>query len=384
MHIDGAGTVSDVDRPQSDAGAWNWISIGLDETDERASPTILDAYSLDPLAVHDAFNELDLPKFEDFGDHVVVVLHGLRDGERLTTYELDLFITARDLITVHSGESTAVAVLRDNALTHPELVAGGASELAARLADGVTRRLLAVVDAFDERADELVGQALTADRHLLHDVAAVRADLAAVRRVVQPQREALDLVRTTDSSLFTVAARRRFADVFDVASRATAGLDAARSVLSEAVDIYRGAEARSATEVTRVLTIYAAILLPLSLIVGFFGMNHQNLPTIEERWGWLVVTATMLAVVALSFGVFVSQGWIHRPSGTAAGTALGRGLAEAARAPVQIASAVFAISTLPVTSARTRLDRGFDKDVGRDGGERRPGAGDGTIDGSGN
>ncbi len=357
LHIDSAGSIGDVEHVDPHAGGWHWIDIVIDPDRQEDPPSILDAYLLDPIAVHDAFNEVDAPKFDDFGDHAVLILHGLRDGDRLTTYELDCFITQTDLITVHTGPSRAVDALQDSIRSHPELASGGGAEVAARLADGVTRRLLAVVDAFDERADELVRQALVAHRQLLSDVAAVRADLAAVRRVVHPQREALDLIRTTDSALLTRAARRRFSDVFDVVARTAYGLDAARAVMSEAVDAYRGAEARSATEVTKVLTIYAAILLPLSLIVGFFGMNHQNLPTIGQRWGWLVVVVSMLVVVALSLGLFVSQGWIRRPSGRAAGAALGRGLAEAARAPAQVASAVFALSTLPVKSAQTRLDR---------------------------
>lgn len=69
--------------------------------------------------------------------------------------------------------------------------------------------------------------------------------------------------------------------------RSNERLDAARSALAETVDAYRAAEARSATEVSKVLTIYAAVLLPLSLVVGFFGMNHSNLPTISSDWGWI-------------------------------------------------------------------------------------------------
>jgi magnesium transporter len=270
LHIDAGGQVGEVAQVDAEGGGWNWIDIALDENLVEVPPPMLDQYRLDPLALHDAFNDVDSPKFDDFDDHITLILHGLREGDRLTTYELDVFITPTDLITVHTGESRAVDVLQDNLRSHPELASGGGVEVAARLADGVTRRLLAVVEAFDARADELVAQALAADRHLLNDVAAVRADLAAIRRVVHPQREAIDLIRTSDSPLVSRAARRRFSDVFDVATRTASGLDAARAVMSEAVDAYRGAEARSATEVNKVLTIYAAVLLPLSLIVGKF------------------------------------------------------------------------------------------------------------------
>ncbi len=353
MHIDAAGTVRDLDGLDPAVGGWNWIDIETDPEQSEAPPELLDRYRLDPIAVHDAFNDIDAPKFDDFTSHLSLILHGLRDGEPLTTYELDCFITPTDLITVHAGVSRAVEALQASIRLHPELASGGPDEVTARLADGVTRRMLAVVDAFDERADGLVSRALDADRDLLRDVAAVRADLAAIRRIVSPQREALDLIRTSESDLLSWAARRRFSDVLDVASRTASGLDAARSAMSEAIETYRGAESRLATEVSRVLTIYAAILLPLSLIVGFFGMNHDNLPTIGRRWGWVWITGSMVLVVALSVGVFVSQGWIRRPSGKEAGVALGRGLAEAARAPAQVASAVFAIATLPINSAKS-------------------------------
>ncbi|NND74563.1 MAG: magnesium transporter CorA family protein [Ilumatobacter sp.] len=338
------------------AGGWVWVDVELAEPGE-APHELFAALDLDELAVHDAFNEFNLPKFDDFGDHLLLVLHGLRDDERVTTYEIDCFISERALVTVHLDASPAVEALWTAARSHPQLLAGGCGEVAARLADGLTRRLLAVVDAFDVGIDDLIARALVADRRLLNDVAAARADVAAVRRVVHPQRETLDLVRTSETALLSDRARRRFSDVFDVASRTAYGLDASRSALAETVDAYRGAEARSATEVSRVLTIYAAVLLPLSLIVGFFGMNHANLPTIDRRWGWIAVAGLMVVLTALSIGVFVAQGWITRPSGRRAGATLGQGLVEAARAPAQVAGAVFAISTLPLKAGKSLLGR---------------------------
>ena len=81
------------------------------------------------------------------------------------------------------------------------------------------------------------------------------------------------MLRHSTSDLVSDAGRRRFSDVFDVASRLAAGLDEARSALAETLDAYRGAEARQATEVTKVLTVYAAIMLPLSLIAGH--LRHE-------------------------------------------------------------------------------------------------------------
>ena len=163
-------------------------------------------------------------------------------------------------------------------------------ELAAVLTDLMTRSLLAVLEAFDDRVEELNRKALSADTTLLEDLTAVRTDLIGVRRVVHPLREALDVLRHSTSDLVSDAGRRRFSDVFDVASRLADGLDEARAALAETLDAYRGAEARQATEVSKVLTVYAAILLPLGFIAGFFGMNFTNLPWTRRSWGWILVT----------------------------------------------------------------------------------------------
>ena len=343
--------------PVRGGAGWTWIDITVEpndaDPDAEIDTTLIDPLELDRIAVHDAIHEHDHPKFDDFGDHLLVVLHGLRD-DRVETYEVDCFITEDVVVTFHHGSAPAIDSLWAGLQQHAELALGGCSELAARLADGLSRRLLAVVDAFDVRVDDLIAQALRADAELLADVTAVRSDLSQVRRVVTPQRETLDLLRTSDSPLITPPARRRFSDVFDVASRAANGLDAARSALAETLDAYRGAEARQATEVTKVLTVYAAVVLPLSLIAGFFGMNHENIPTLNSRWGWLLATGLMVVVASVSIGVFVAEGWVRRPSGRRAGATLGRGLIEAARTPAQVAGAVYEISSLPL---RTAIDR---------------------------
>ena len=177
----------------------------------------------------------------------------------------------------------------------------------------------------------------------------MRSDLSAVRKAIYPQREALDSLRTTSSPLVGQPGRRRFADAFDVAQRATAGVEAARVSLVETVDAYRGAEAREATEVGRVLTVYAAIMLPLSLIAGFFGMNFDNLPGTGDGDGWIWVTVFMAIITIGSLLVFVAAGWIRPPAGRA-GRRVGRGLIDAAKKPATLAGALF------VRSSRTRRD----------------------------
>jgi magnesium transporter len=342
-------------------GGWVWVDVFATDDDIAELLDLTDQFRLDRLAVRDAVLDLDMPKVDDFGSHLLIVLHGLAT-DSVATYEIDCFLTSCHLISIRNTDSPSIDSLWSQVSNRPDLAKASVDELAGLLADFVTRRLLSVLEAFDLRVEELTEKALRADATLLEDLTAVRTDLAGVRRVVHPQREALDLLRSARSPLLTDLGRRRFSDVFDVASRLANGLDEARSAIAETLDAYRGAEARQATEVSKVLTVYAAIILPLSLITGYFGMNFENLPLIRTRWGWAAVTAAMLLVAFVSMGVFISLGWVRRPSGRRTGQTLGRGLVEATRAPVQIVGAVVEMSTMPLRATGTRLRQVIDEE----------------------
>ena len=364
-HGDGTTTEFSELPPDGPERGWDWVDVVVDSEDTASLDELTARLQLDALAVRDAVNDVDLAKVDDFGHHLLVVLHGLR-GDRVETYELDCFLTDRYLVTVHVERSPAVDALWNEIEASERLATASVDELIGYLADVLTRRLLSVTATFDTRIDELVDQALEADSDFLEEMTAVRVDLAAVRRVVHPQREALDLLRRSQSPLVGNLGRRRLSDAFDVAMRAAHELDAARSALAETLDAYRGAEAREATNVTTVLTVYAAIMFPLTLIVGFFGMNFANLPGLRNESGWVIVTVVMAVIAVLSLGVFVALGWIRRPSGRRAGATLGRGLVEAAKAPAHVGGAIYEVSTIPLRSivARATPRRSVNSDDG--------------------
>jgi magnesium transporter len=353
---DGSGRVEvSSKRPESvPPGGWVWIDLLAGEADLPELLELATPAGLDLLAVRDAVLDVDMPKADDFGDHMLVVLHSL-SAAVISTDEADCFFTRTRLITIHSGTSAPIDALWAQVQTRADLGKLHVDELLGVLADLMTRSLLAVLEAVDDRVEELSRKALTADATLLEDLTAVRTDLTGVRRVVHPLREALDVLRHSSSDLVSERGRRRFSDVFDLASRLADGLDEARAALAETLDAYRGAEARQATEVSKVLTVYAAILLPLGFIAGFFGMNFTNLPWTDKAWGWIVVTVLMLVVSLVSLGMFVSLGWVRRPSGRRAGRVIGQGLLEATKTPVHIVGAVFEISAMPVRATTARL-----------------------------
>lgn len=300
-------------HPGLDDGQWCWLDIQLGPTsDDAAFEAALSRIDLDSMAVSDAFNDVDLPKFDDFEDHLLVVLHGIADNDE-PTLQIDFFLTEREVVTIRRHDSPALDEFAKQIVRRPELCSGGPSEVMARMADTILRRFLTVMDELDDRVDELTDMGLDADPDFLEELTIVRRYVGDLRHVLRPQRDVLDRLRRTPSHLVTDGGRRRFSDVFDTANRTVQELEGARTGLAETLGAYRGAEAREATEVTKILTVYAAIVLPLSLIAGLFGMNFAEIPGADNPDGWWILIGVMVALATASLLLFASAGWIRLP-----------------------------------------------------------------------
>src|SRR5690606_19620401 len=109
---DGAATLGAPLTGSIPADGWVWVDVLADVDDADELLALLTPFGLDRIAIRDAVSDLDLPKLDDFGHHLLVVLHGLR-SDRVATYELDCFLGERLLVTVRDRPSRTIASLRE-------------------------------------------------------------------------------------------------------------------------------------------------------------------------------------------------------------------------------------------------------------------------------
>lgn len=314
---------------------WVWIDLMPESVAEIAD--LGRQFQLNHLAVEDATADTHFPKVDDFESHVFVVLHGIseRDG-RLETNELDAFVGRNFLITVHHGVSPSIDWVLENATAN----ATGPDGVLARLAEASSRRLLPLVDSLDETIDELEERSLQGDGGVVPEIQALRRDTVRLRRVIGPQRSVLSELSRTDSDLIGERAMRRFASAHDHHMRVYESLEGARYLLTSVLETYRGTVAEKMNEVMKVLTVYTAILLPLTLVAGIYGMNFDNMPELNRRWGYFAVLGIMAAAAIAQWVYFARRGFIGAFSFRRLPRALGRGLSWLAHVPLTAIASV--------------------------------------------
>ena len=290
-------------------------------------------HGLAAAAVEDVMDVEQLPKFEQTEDHLFVILHGLSlDGERLDTVEVDCYVSDDLLLTLHRDPVPGVDWLWQKVAKNPHLTTGGPSEVFGHLCEVIGRRFLSVADELERQVDGLGDDALAAAPHLLAEVQLLRREEATIRKVLTPQMRMLNQLTRLPSGQLNDRATRQLVDAYDVHNQVLASLATSRQLLSDMLDTYRGAVAERQGRAANLLTVYAAIVLPMTLIAGWYGMNTENLPAADREWGWAVVTVVMAIVGFVSWLWFARLGIAGQPRLI---KPIGKGLAAAARAPMR-------------------------------------------------
>ncbi len=308
--------------------------VDLTWSDPSDLDVLDEIFGFDHAAREDVVDVEQLPKFNEYDDHLFVVLHSLtHDGNNVDTIEVDCFITSDTLVTVHREPILAIDWLWENSQRYAHLSNEGSQELFGHLAEAIGRRFLEVGLEFERRVDLLAEMALDGNASVISDVQSLRRAEATIRAMLRPQRIVISELIRLQKILVGDDANRQLNDAYDIHNQVVGALETVRSLLTDTLDTYRGSVAERQATAATLLTVYAAVVLPMTLIAGWYGMNTANLPAASEPWGWIVVTSVMLIVGVVSWVAFRRMGLIGSPSKRPRSTV--SSLASAALAPIR-------------------------------------------------
>ncbi len=269
-------------------------------------------FGLHRLEIEDCLHLDQRPKLEEYPGHHFLVMQGftpdLSAKHELLMHELHLFLSHRWLITVHESANEAIGHARARLAADPLAVLGrGVDHLAYVIVDALVDLNFPVLDRFNDALDELEAQIfLSPNPAMLQEAFVLKRNLVHVRRVLSPQRDVVGLLAKGGVGPVSDKTTVYFRDVYDHLVRIYEQIDAARDLVGNAMDVYLSVIANRTNDVTKQLTIFASIFMPLSFIVGFFGQNFDVLGQPPFFYGMLVL---VLALPAGMFMWFKRNGW---------------------------------------------------------------------------
>ncbi|MHC4844308.1 MAG: magnesium/cobalt transporter CorA, partial [Planctomycetota bacterium] len=187
----------------------------------------------------------------------------------------------------------------------------GPDYLAFSLLDAVVDQYFAVLEGLGDRIEIMEEHLLESpDEKMLSEIHGLKREMIGLRKSVWPLREVISGLERCDSSLIKDETRVFLRDLYDHTIQVIEAVETFRDMVSGMLDIYLSSVSNRMNEVMKVLTIFAAIFIPLTFIAGVYGMNFEIMPELKWRYGYLVVWSIMIALMAGMLVYFKRKKWM--------------------------------------------------------------------------
>jgi magnesium transporter len=297
---------------ESDVRVWVDLSGPLDETSHQVASEI---FNFHPLAIQDCFEERERPKLEMYDGYLYCITHGISmasTAEEHEIVELDAFLGPRYLVTYHAKDSRSVESMYQAVARSGEPLRKGPASLLQSILDRQVDGIEPVLDDFEERLSALEEEVLASPRdEQLASLVALRRNIVHLRRWLGLQRDVVLRLARQEFELIPPADALAFRDTHDHLAHFTEFLEIYRELTNSIQEAYLSMVNNRLSEIMRFLTLFSAVLLPLTVITGVYGMNFVHMPGLQHWLGFPLIVLAMAATVGLVLLFFRNKGWLR-------------------------------------------------------------------------
>ncbi len=295
-------------------GRCNWIKVtGLQDTGLIGK--LAAALGLHPLLTEDILNTGQRPKAEIGADFIFFTMKAITPSDDPSDFIIDqVSFVLRDQLLISFHESDLPMfdmVYKRLQVTDSRFRTNGADYLMYALADVMVDHYFRVMEdlaeTIDASEDALIRH--TGENSLI-ETQQLKKDLLLMRKAVFPLREALNTLLKTESKLIDESQRTYFSDVYDHVMHVYETIENYRDLVSGLKDIYHSTVNLRMSKVMQTLTIISTIFIPLTFIVGVYGMNFDYMPELKLKWGYAAVWLLMVVISALMVRSFRKNKWL--------------------------------------------------------------------------
>jgi magnesium transporter len=296
------------------SGVTLWVDV-VQPTAEEGQHLLADTFHFHPLSVEDALSEAHHPKIEPYERYLYIILHGIdfHPGEHeFATRDVDFFLGANYLVTVHDGHSRSIQKLKEVCEMHSHILEEGPVALLHRIVDSMIDNYAPEMAEIEDQMDDLEEEAILGAReNLVRPILAMKRDLAGLRRVLIPQRDVVGRLARREFPQISNEMAYRFRDVYDHLVRYSDEAAMFQDRVTGILEGYLSAISNRLNQVMKVLTVMSTIFLPLTVLTGMWGMNVPlpHFPGSEPAQFWWI-GGIMCAITLAMLAVFRRKHWI--------------------------------------------------------------------------
>ena len=316
----GSGTVPDgalAERHPLELSTGGLTWVHLDHPDPETANALAERFGWHALDVEDVLSKRQRPKIDEYPDYLFGVVHfPVYDKaiQRLNAAELDFFLGADYLVTLPNVELLPVSRLfrrcEEDAELREGLFAEGSGRLLYEVLDDLFDYCFPILDKIGHKLDSVEDDMFERRAEdVVRDLSNVKQEIISYRKIIKPERTTLRLLERRVERFLPHELDLYFDDIVDAAERIWDLLDNYKEVVEGLESTNESVISHRQNDVLRVLTVFSAILLPLTLLASVFGMN-VDFPGFGSAAAFWIIVAVMIAVGGSLLGFFRWKRWL--------------------------------------------------------------------------
>jgi magnesium transporter len=268
-------------------------------------------FGIHMLVLEDIMNSTSRPKIEIFDDYVFVTLKMLEFDQRtsaLNIEQLSLIVSEKYLLMFQERPGDSFNSIRERIRTAKGKVRSkNGYYLAYMILDVVIDNYIIVSEQFAKHLERIESMVLRKpNERTMQSILAVRKELLDFKRNIDPLKEAINtMIRELDDDM-----AKYYRDLYDHIIFESENLATYRETIVNLLDLYHSNLSMKMNQVMKVLTIITTIFVPLTFIVGVYGMNFDNMPELRSKNGYFMVLGFMFILVCGMLVYFRKKRWL--------------------------------------------------------------------------
>jgi magnesium transporter len=296
-----------------------WVDLRGETPQEadEAKDVLKNVFNFHYLTIEDCLETRNQPKVEGFPDYIYFIVHGVKPEEtssaNFVTKELDGYLGKNFIVTFHVERFKSIKIVKQHIRSSTFSCQRGAAYLMHQILDQLVDLYMPIVDDFDDAINELEERVFTMKKSnnvILEEIMDLRRSVARLKRISSRQLDVLYRISHGEFPQIPEQILPFYRDVHDHLLRITDLAESYRDLVSGLFDIHFNVIATKTNEIMKFLTIFSAIMLPLTLIAGIYGMNFENMPELKTQNGYFLILAIMFIVALALLFYFWRKGWI--------------------------------------------------------------------------
>ena len=179
------------------------------------------------------------------------------------------------------------------------------------LLDTIVDNYFPVLDSIVDRIEELEERIFERySQEAIEAIFTLKKDLLALRKVLAPERDVLNILTRRDIPVFDNHTLVYFQDVYDHVVRVTDSIDTYRDLLSSALDSFLSMQSNRLNITVQTLTALSIMLMSVASVTGWYGMNFESMPELRSAWGYPGVLLVVAFILVVEFIFFRRKGWL--------------------------------------------------------------------------